>query len=98
MANIQLHNFIRAVEMVMNDVKLDPFVLVSKLLITFFSGSEKVKFEDFKKFFFRFESYFSANDVALFLSEVEGLCRSDEMVDINEVASMIRNDVESLPK
>ena len=58
LSHIQLHNFIKAVEMVMNDVKLDPFILVSKLLTTYYSGMEKIKIEDFKKFFVRFESYF----------------------------------------
>jgi hypothetical protein len=48
----------KAVEMIMNDVKLDPFILVSKLLTTYFSGMEKVNIEEFKKFFARFESYF----------------------------------------
>ena len=56
--------------MVMNDVKLDPYILVSKLLTTYFSGMEKVKFDDFKKFFTRFESYFQPNDIILFLKEV----------------------------
>jgi hypothetical protein len=44
--------------MVMNDVKLDPYILVSKLLTTYYSGMEKIKFSDFKKFFSRFETYF----------------------------------------
>lgn len=44
LAHIQLHNFIKATEMVMNDVKLDPYILVSKLLATYYSGMEKIKF------------------------------------------------------
>jgi hypothetical protein len=36
--------------------------------------------------------------VALFLKEVELLQRRDELVDINEIASMIRNDIELMPK
>jgi len=44
LGHIQLHNFIRAVEMVMNDTKLDPFILVSKLLTTYYSGIEKVSY------------------------------------------------------
>jgi hypothetical protein len=84
--------------MVTNDVKLDPFILVSKLLTTYYSGMEKIKFSDFKKFFVRFESYFQGNDIFLFLQEVELLMRKDELVDINEIASMIRNDIELMPK
>lgn len=67
MAHIQLHNFIKSIEMVTNDVKLDPFILVSKLLTTYYSGMEKIKFSDFKKFFVRFETYFQGNDIFLFL-------------------------------
>lgn len=84
--------------MVMNDVKLDPFILVSKLLTTYYSGLEKIKFADFRKFFKRFETYFQGNDAELFLQEVELLMRRDELVDINEIASMIRNDIELMPK
>jgi hypothetical protein len=84
--------------MVMNDVKLDPYILVSKLLTTYYSGMEKIKIEDFKKFFVRFESYFQPRDVALFMKEVELLRRRDDLVDINEIASMIRCDIEQLPK
>jgi hypothetical protein len=58
LAHIQLHNFLKSVEMVMNDVKLDPYILVSKLLTTYYSGMEKIKLQDFKKFFVRFEAYF----------------------------------------
>ena len=51
LAHIQLHNLLKAIEMVLNDVKLDPFILVSKLLTTYYSGMEKIRFQDFKKFF-----------------------------------------------
>lgn len=54
LGHIQLHNFIRAIEMVMNDTKLDPYILVSKLLTTYYSGFEKITYSDFKKFFVRF--------------------------------------------
>ena len=53
--------------MVTNDVKLDPYILVSKLLTTYYSGMEKIKFQDFRKFFIRFETYFQGNDVHMFL-------------------------------
>jgi len=82
----------------MNDVKLDPFILVSKLLTTYYSGMEKITFQDFKKFFLRFESYFLEQDVKLFLNEVKLLMRRDELIDINEIASMVRNDIECMPK
>lgn len=84
--------------MVMNDTKLDPYILVSKLLTTYYSGIEKISYQDFKKFFVRFQSYFLESDVKLFLLEAKLLCRRDELIDINEIASMIRNDIELMPK
>jgi hypothetical protein len=30
--------------------------------------------------------------------EVKLLCRRDELIEINEIASMIRNDIEMMPK
>lgn len=98
MAHIQLHNLIRAIEMVLNDVKLDPFILVSKLLTTYYSGMQKVKFDDFKKFFNRFETYFISSDIVMFLREAEMLVRRDQLIDLDEIASMIRNDIECMPK
>jgi hypothetical protein len=47
-----------AIEMVMNDIKLDPYILVYKLLLTFYSGQEKITMSNFKKFFARIETYF----------------------------------------
>lgn len=38
MAFVQLGSFIYAIEMVLNDIKLDPYILVYKLLLTFYSG------------------------------------------------------------
>ena len=70
MAFVQLNNFMCAVEMVMNDIKLDPYILVYKLLLTFYSGQEKITMSNFKKFFARFETYFQGNDIKMFLKEI----------------------------
>ena len=58
LAFIQMNNFLSAIESIMNDVKLDPYILTYKLLQTFYSGNERISIEDFKKFFARFETYF----------------------------------------
>ena len=70
MAFIQLNNFISAIEMVLNDIKLDPYILVYKLLLTFYSGQEQLTMSNFKKFFARFETYFEGNDIKIFLKEI----------------------------
>ena len=82
----------------MNDTKLDPYILTYKLLLTFYSGQELINMTDFKKFFARFEFYFQGNDIRMFLKEIALLQRKEDLIDIKEVASMIRNDVEMLPK
>ena len=53
-----MHNFIKAIEMVMNDSKLDPYILVSKLLTTYYAGVEKIDYTNLRKFFVRFGTYF----------------------------------------
>ena len=98
MGFIQLSNFISAIEMVLNDVKLDPYILTYKLLLTFYSGQEQITMGDMKKFFVRFETYFTGQDIMMFLKEVQMLERKDDLIDLKEIASMIKNDVEMFPR
>lgn len=84
--------------MVMNDVKLEPYVLTHKLLLTFYSGQEMVRMVDIKKFFARFEKYFQRSDIQGFLKEIALIKRKDDMIDIKEIASLIKNDVDMMPK
>ena len=71
---VQLNKFLQAIEMTMNDVKTDPYNLVHKLLLTFYSGQEVVTVTDFHKFFGRFDSYFGEPEVVTaFLREVSEL-------------------------
>mmetsp|Transcript_13312 Transcript_13312/g.22611 ORF Transcript_13312/g.22611 Transcript_13312/m.22611 type:complete len:299 (-) Transcript_13312:33-929(-) len=98
MGFIQLKNFIKAIEMVMNDVRLDPYVLTYKFFLTFYSGQEEILIDDLKKFFIKFETYFQPQDIRLFLREVALLQRKDDLIDIKEIASMIRNDIEMMPR
>jgi len=98
---IQLNNFITAIEMVMNDVKLDPYILTYKLLLTFYSGVENINMRDFRQFFNRFESYFPVDhkkDIEIFINEVELFKRKDDLIDIKEIASLIKNDVDMFPR
>lgn len=84
--------------MVMNDVKLEPYVLTHKLLLTYYSGQEIVRMSDIKKFFARFERYFQSSDIKGFLKEVALIKRQDDLIDIKEVAALIKNDVDMMPK
>ena len=85
--------------MTMNDVKTDPYNLVHKLLLTFYSGQEVVTVADFHKFFNRFDSYFGDPEViTAFLREVSELETPDGKIELSKVAMLIRNDVDMMPK
>lgn len=83
----------------MNDVKTDPYTLVEKLLLTFFSGNKIVNFKEFLAFFKRFDSYFPDKRVLnQFISEVHALATEGERIDVARIAMFIRDDVDMLPK
>lgn len=67
---LNYEDFSKAVEMNMNDSKVDPFILVFFLLKMFFNNQSKVRFSEFKTFFGEFITYFEGNDIDLFLNEV----------------------------
>ena len=85
--------------MTLNDVKTDPYNLVHKLLLTFYSGQEKIFMTDLKKFFDRFISYFGESEVVdHFLREVTLLQTPDEKIELSKVAMLVRNEVDFMPK
>ena len=55
---IQLDNFIKAIEMFVNDVRLDPYILTKQLLTIYFSGNDQITMPEMAKFFKRFKSFF----------------------------------------
>jgi hypothetical protein len=57
-----------------------------------------VTYDKLLKFFKEFSSYFEPNDITNFLKEVLYIKRDKEEIDLRELASMIRDDVESFPK
>lgn len=83
----------------MNDVKLDAYNLTYKTLLAFYSGQELIHLDDFKKFFIRFESYFpDKDDVKAFLREICLIEVQDGMIDLRQVAMLVRNSVDLFPK
>lgn len=68
------------------------------MLHKFFAENDKIAFEDFKTFMYRFKSYFNEQDLEMFLEEVEILEQADGLIDIIEIAAMVRNDIEMFPK
>ena len=85
--------------MTLNDVKTDPYNLVHKLLLTFFSGQEKVLMTDLEKFFDRFMSYFGEPEVVdHFLREVALLQTPEGKIELSRVAMLVKNEVDFMPK
>jgi len=82
----------------LNDVTIDAYKLVKGLLKMYFNDRDKIKFEHFEKFMTEFDSYFMDDDREKFLKEVSYIKRGNDEIDVNELASMIRDDVEYFPK
>ncbi len=91
---INYKEFSLTVEQVINDAKVDAFYLVHHLLDLFFNGKEKIQYRDLEQFFGEFATYFEEEDRIRFLEEVKFIKRGSDEIDINELASMIRDDVE----
>ena len=64
----------------------------------FFNERKKVTYEEFTSFFGEFMGYFEEKDIQAFLNEVLYIKREREEIDLRELASLIRDDVESFPK
>jgi hypothetical protein len=95
---LKYREFTLAVEEITNDVKADPYQLVYNLLKLFYKGEDKVTYEGLKLFFGEFVSYFQQEDIEGFLNEVQYIKRGSDEVYFQEIASMVRDDVEHFPK
>lgn len=82
----------------MNDVKIDAYYLVYHMFQMFFCNQEKIQYEQLKTFFGEFVTYFEEEDIGGFLKEVQYIKRGSEEIDLSELASLIRDDVECFAK
>jgi hypothetical protein len=95
---VQYKKFCDSLTYSVNDVQVDAYILTHHLLEAYFGNQQKVNFEKLKGFFAHFSSYFEGDDFEMFLEEVSYLRRGTADIDITELSSMIRNDVELLYK
>ena len=79
----------------MNDAKHDPYYIVLFMLQMFFNDRKQVTYQEFEEFFGEFITYFQFGDIKSFLKDAMYIKRDGEMIDFRELASMIRNDIES---
>ena len=68
------------------------------LLRLFYKGEDRVTYEQLRVFFGEFVSYFQSDDIEGFLNEVQYIKRGSDEVYFQEIASMIRDDIEHFPK
>lgn len=82
----------------MNDTKCDPFLLVKMLFASKWGRDQfLIPMEEVRQFLEVFRSYFARNDLDLFLTDIDAIKQKDQMVDINHIALMVRNDAECFP-
>ena len=90
--------FVRSLENQMNDVKIDPYVVVETLLKMYFK-TKKVSIAKLDKFFKEFATYFEPGDVGMLIREAKVLIRGEEnKILITEIASLVRNGIEGYSK
>ena len=83
-----------SIESISNDVKVDPYDVVKSILQVFLNGRTEISFEELREFFSQYHNYFTKEDVKIFMSEVMAIQRDGARIDIQEIASLIRDDIE----
>lgn len=90
---------VRAINHTSNDVRVDPYDLIVRILVYIVEdGSDKLSIEKLQEFFDHYEGYFEEKDVEEFMDEILSLQRDGGYVDIQEIASLIRDDIECFPR
>lgn len=96
---IHLNEFLEAVEVFTHDVGISPQTMVNKVLRNYFGQDvEVVSLHDLSKFFDHHHRHLLQRDVIDFLHEAKYLTNEGKELSIDEVASLIRDDVEMFPK
>lgn len=81
-----------------NDVKVDPYDVITTIFLLLKNEKVKLTEEDIKNFFVEYEGYFEQRDVEEFMDEILGLQREGGLIDIQEIGSLIRDDIECFPR
>lgn len=91
---VNYSGLLSAIEANQNDSSIDPFFLTHHILDAFYGGEGKVKLDRLGRFFGHFATYFEEDDYQFLLNEAQFMGRGTNSVQITELASMIRDDVE----
>ena len=101
---ISFRKFCLAVEQFIRETQLDPQFVVKKVLVRFFQSIypspeiQQITMADIKAFLDKFSWHLSPQDIGELLHEVRYLLNTESQVSIEELASLVRDDVEMFPK
>jgi len=89
-----------AIKQTYNDVKVDPYDVISAIFMLLLKDkySYKLSYEDIEAFYDEYEGYFEKKDIEEFKEEILSLQRDGGLIDIQEIASLIRDDIECYPR
>ena len=87
-----------AMVQVVNDVQVDPYDVIKRIFFLLANVESKVSLEQLEEFFIEYEGYFELDDVEEFKEEILCLQRDGGLIDIQEIASLIRDDIECFPR
>lgn len=95
---LKFKDLIIAIEQTTNDVKVDPFEVVKSIFTLIMKRKEKLSINDVKHFFSVYDGYFEREDVIDFCNELVAIQRDGSLIDVQEIASLIRDDIECFPR
>jgi hypothetical protein len=98
--HVKFEEVLNAIRQTANDVKVDPYEVISTIFMLILKDkySYKLSFEEIELFFSEYDNYFEKQDVEDFKEEILALQRDGGMIDIQEIASLIRDDIECYPR
>lgn len=96
--SIKFKDLMKAIEQTTNDVKIDPFEVVKTIFTLVMKDRKKLSITDIKQFFNIYEGYFEREDVEDLLTELVAIQRDGAQINIQEIASLIRDDIECFPR
>ena len=96
--SIKFKDLLNAIEQTTNDVKVDPFEVVKTIFTLIMKNKPKLSIEDIKHFFNVYDGYFEREDVQDLLNELVAIQRDGSLIDVQEIASLIRDDIECFPR
>ncbi|CAI2385820.1 unnamed protein product [Moneuplotes crassus] len=90
-------NMETAITKISNDVKIDPYLVISRIFYLMANVQYKVSMEQLDEFFRVYKDHFEKDDIIEFRKEIL-LLRGGAEIDIQEIASLIRDNIECFPR